>query len=98
MTLLLTWNDKPAERHVIAASIWQELTALDAAVYASETYRKGPERFRRLPWRHGQLRGECRRAGAYGGRRAMFSTARILQSGKARRHQAVHASGGEDAE
>lgn len=38
VTLVLAWKDKPAERHVIAASIWKELTALDAAVYAPETY------------------------------------------------------------
>lgn len=47
VTLLLTWNDKPAERHVIAASIWQELTALDAAVYAPETY--DPKRIGKVP-------------------------------------------------
>ena len=38
VTLVLAWKDKPAERHVIAASVWKELTALDAAVYTPETY------------------------------------------------------------
>lgn len=38
VTLVLAWKDKPAERHAIAASIWKELTAFDAAVHAPETY------------------------------------------------------------
>lgn len=47
VTLLLTWNDRPAERHVISASIWREITALDAAVYAPETY--DPKRIGQVP-------------------------------------------------
>lgn len=38
VTLVLAWKDLPSERHEIAASIWNELTALDKAVYTPERY------------------------------------------------------------
>lgn len=38
VTLLLTWRDKPSERHFIPASIWEELKSLDKDVFAPPAY------------------------------------------------------------
>ena len=38
VTLLLTWQDKPSERHPLDASVWKDLMALDKAVFATPKY------------------------------------------------------------
>lgn len=38
VTLLLTWQNEPSERHPLEASVWRDLTALDSAVFATPEY------------------------------------------------------------